>query len=319
MTVEALSDYIKKRAIDLGFLDVGFSKAEFMNPEAARLEKWLADGHHGTMNYMANHFDKRVDPTKLVPGAKSVISLSYNYYTTQKQDDPEAPKLSMYAYGKDYHKVVKDKLFLLVDDIREKAGQINGRCFVDSAPVLERDWAKRSGLGWVGKNTLLLSKKKGSYFFLAEIISDIELIYDTPVSDHCGTCTKCIDACPTDAISEKGYILDASRCISYLTIERRGELPAEYQEHMDGWMFGCDICQEVCPWNRFSVRHTEPAFEPQEELMTKKKNEWLDITEEVFNRLFYDTAVQRTRYTGLKRNIDFLYNSREDLDSQGNH
>ncbi len=300
------TQFIKSLALEQGFMSVGISQAAFMEPEAKRLESWLNQDYHGQMSYMANHFDKRVDPTKLVPGAKSVISLTYNYYNPTLQKDPEAPKISMYAYGDDYHKVVKDKLFEMVAVIRDKVGDIHGRCFVDSAPVLERDWARRSGLGWIGKHTLLLSKQRGSYFFLAELIIDLDLDHDHPVSDHCGTCTKCIDACPTDAISPTGYILDASKCISYLTIELRDEIPAEFQDQMDGWMYGCDICQEVCPWNRFSTRHEEPAFEPTDELMQMKKREWQEITEDVFNRMFAKSPVTRTKYEGLKRNIGFL-------------
>ncbi len=300
------TQFIKSLALEQGFMSVGISQAAFMEPEAKRLESWLNQDYHGQMSYMANHFDKRVDPTKLVPGAKSVISLTYNYYNPTLQKDPEAPKISMYAYGDDYHKVVKDKLFEMVAVIRDKVGDIQGRCFVDSAPVLERDWARRSGLGWIGKHTLLLSKQRGSYFFLAELIIDLDLDHDHPVRDHCGTCTKCIDACPTDAISPTGYILDASKCISYLTIELRDEIPAEFQDQMDGWMYGCDICQEVCPWNRFSTRHEEPAFEPTDELMQMKKREWQEITEDVFNRMFAKSPVTRTKYKGLKRNIGFL-------------
>jgi epoxyqueuosine reductase len=298
--------HIKDRAMELGFLSIGFSKAAFMEPEARRLENWLNQNYHGEMSYMANHFDKRVDPTQLVPGAKTVISLAYNYYNPDKQSDTESPKLSMYAYGEDYHKVVKDKLFLLIGEIREKIGAVEGRCFVDSAPVLERDWARRSGLGWIGKHTLLLSKKKGSYFFLAELIIDLELEPDSPVSDHCGSCTRCIDACPTDAISSSGYVLDASKCISYLTIELRDEIPKEFKHQMEGWMFGCDICQDVCPWNRFSARHQEPRFEPHEDLLEMKQKDWKEVTEEVFKKVFKKSAVKRTKYPGLKRNIDFL-------------
>ncbi len=297
---------IKQLADELGFLSVGISKAQFMEPEARRLEEWLYSGHHGKMTYMENHFDKRVDPTKLVPGAKSVVSLAYNYYNPTTQKDPESPKISMYAFGEDYHKVVKNKLFDFVSRIEETIGAVHGRCFVDSAPVLERDWAKRSGLGWVGKHTLLLSKKKGSFFFLAELIIDLELEYDHPESDHCGSCTRCIDACPTDAISPNGYILDATRCISYLTIELKDELPTEFQDQMENWMFGCDICQEVCPWNRFSAEHQEEAFTPDKELMSMKKKEWIEITEDTFDRLFKKSAVTRTKYNGLKRNIKFL-------------
>jgi len=298
--------YIKELALQQGFLSVGISKAAFMEPEARQLEEWLNNNYHGKMSYMANHFDKRVDPSKLVPGSKSVISLTYNYYNPQLQEDPEAPKISMYAYGHDYHKIIKDKLFDMVARIQEKVGDVHGRCFVDSAPVLERDWAKRSGLGWIGKHTLLLSKQKGSYFFLAELIIDLELEYDDATSDHCGTCTKCIDACPTDAISATGYVLDASKCISYLTIELRDEIPEEFHDQMEGWMYGCDICQDVCPWNRFSSRHNEAKFEPSDQLMKMKKREWQEITEEVFDKMFATSPVTRTKYKGLKRNIRFL-------------
>jgi len=306
MTAAERSALIKSHAKDLGFISVGISKAEFMEEEASRLEDWLNTGHHGKMAYMENHFDKRVDPTKLVPGAKSVISLAYNYYNSTEQGDPDAPKISMYAFGKDYHKVVKDRLFDLVDRIKDDIGEVHGRCFVDSAPVLERDWAKRSGLGWIGKHTLLLSKQRGSYFFLAELILDLDLAYDNATSDHCGSCTACIDACPTDAILDGGYILDAQKCISYLTIELKEEIPQEFQDKMEGWMFGCDICQQVCPWNRFSTPHDESKFNPSDELLSKNKNEWEEITEEVFNKLFEGSAVKRTKYKGLTRNIRFL-------------
>lgn len=309
MNKKQRTDYVKNRAKELGFVAVGISKAEFMEPEAKRLENWLNQNYHGKRGYMANHFDKRVDPSKLVPGAKSVISLAYNYYNPDLQEDPDAPKLSMYAYGKDYHKIVKDKLFDFVADIREHIGAVEGRCFVDSAPVLERDWAKRSGLGWIGKHTLLLSKKKGSFFFLAELILDLEFDYDTSVSDHCGACTKCIDACPTDAISESGYVLDASKCISYLTIELKDDIPKEFQGKMDHWMFGCDICQTVCPWNRFAKRHDEPAFLPSEELLSMTQRDWDEITEVVFKDMFQKSPVTRTKYEGLKRNIAFLKNT----------
>ena len=305
------SEQIKRIASELGFLSVGIAKAEFMEAEARRLEDWLSRDYHGKMKYMENHFDKRVDPTKLVPGARSVISLAYNYYTPKMQVSTDAPKISKYAYGQDYHRVVKDKLFEMVDRIREEVGPVEGRCFVDSAPILERDWAKRSGLGWIGKHTLLLSKQRGSFFFLAELVVDMELIADSPVEEHCGTCTKCIDACPTDAIHPEGFILDASKCISYLTIELKENIPNEFKGLMDDWMFGCDICQEVCPWNRFSTPHNEPKFEPSEHLMNMDRKEWKEITEEVFNGVFAKSAVQRTKFAGLKRNIDFLDKKRE--------
>jgi epoxyqueuosine reductase len=297
---------IREEAQRLGFGLVGFAKAERMDEEAQKLENWLNQGYQGQMSYLENHFELRVDPRKLVPGAKSVISLAYNYYNPEKQEDPEAPKISMYAYGKDYHFVVKDKLKSLLAFIRENIGEVDGRCFVDSAPVLERDWALRSGLGWIGRHTLLINPKQGSYFFLAEIILDLELEYDSPIRDHCGTCRRCIDACPTEAISPQGYLLDASKCISYLTIELKEAIPAEFQGKMDNWMFGCDICQDVCPWNRFSTRHEEPAFEPHPDLLGMKKSEWEEVSEEVFGRVFQKSAVKRTKLDGLKRNIAFL-------------
>jgi epoxyqueuosine reductase len=260
------------------------------------------------MQYLEGHFDKRVDPTLLVPGAKSVVSLLYNYATTDEQQDPAAPKISKYAYGADYHFVIKDRLKTLLSFVQAQIGEINGRCFVDSAPVLERDWAKRAGTGWVGKNTLLIHPKAGSYFFLAELILDLELDYDGPMKDYCGTCTRCIDACPTEAISPQGYLLDGSKCISYLTIELRSALPEDFQGKMDNWMFGCDVCQDVCPWNRFSKPHQEPAFLPNGELLQLSKQDWEELTEEVFQRVFKKSAVKRTKFQGLKRNIDFLKN-----------
>lgn len=297
---------IKSKAKEHGFLLCGIAKAEKMDDEAHRLEHWLNQHYHGEMSYMANHFDKRTDPTLLVPGAKSVISLAYNYFHEEKPLDVNTPKISMYAYGKDYHKVVRKKLEKLLSEIKQHFGDVAARVFVDSAPVLERDWAKRSGLGWVGKNTLLINPKKGSYFFLCEIILDLELQYDAPISDYCGTCTRCIDACPTDAISPNGYLLDGSKCISYLTIELKNEIPVEFQNKMDNWIFGCDICQQVCPWNRFSAEHDEPEFLPNPELITMTKEAWQDMTEPVFDKLFEGSAVKRTKFAGLKRNIIFL-------------
>ncbi|MFK7809607.1 MAG: tRNA epoxyqueuosine(34) reductase QueG [Saprospiraceae bacterium] len=301
---------IRAEAQRLGFSFVGFAKAEYMDQEARQLENWLQQGAHGKMAYMTNHFEKRVDPTKLIEGAKSVVSLLYNYHTDEKQLDPTAPKIASYAYGEDYHFVVKRKLKDLLRFIRETIGEVAGRCFVDSAPVLERDWAKRSGNGWIGKNTLLIHPKQGSYFFLAELIIDLELIYDHPIKDYCGTCTKCIDACPTDAIAEGGYWMDGSKCISYLTIELREAIPNEFQAQMQNWMFGCDICQQVCPWNRFSKKHEEPAFEPHPDLLEMKKRDWEEITEEVFKTIFKGSAVKRTKYKGLKGNINFLKKKR---------
>ena len=297
---------LKEEAYRLGFSFVGISKAEFMDPEARRLEAWLNQGYHGKMAYMENHFEKRVDPTKLVPGAKSVVSLLYNYFPKETQKDPEAPKLARYAYGEDYHFVLKHKLKDLLKYLQQEIGEVDGRVFVDSAPVLERDWAKRSGLGWIGKNTLLIHPKAGSYFFLAELIIDLELEADGLIKDYCGTCTRCIDACPTDAIPEGGYLLDGSKCISYLTIELREAIDEQFGSQMENWMFGCDICQEVCPWNRFSSPHSEPAFDPHPDLLEMSRSDWLDLTEETFRTVFKRSAVKRAKYEGLKRNIRFL-------------
>jgi epoxyqueuosine reductase len=311
-STESRTALIRSEAQRLGFSMVGFAKAEFMDEEARRLEEWLNRGLHGQMHYMANHFDKRVDPTKLVPGAKSVVSLLYNYHNPDKQEDPSAPKISQYAYGKDYHFVIKDKLKALLQYIEQNIGQVAGRCFVDSAPVLERDWAKRAGLGWTGRHTLLIHPKAGSYFFLAELILDLELDYDAPMRDYCGTCRRCIDACPTDAISPEGYLLDGSKCISYLTIELREAIPEEFKGKMDNWMFGCDVCQEVCPWNRFAQPHQESAFDPHPDLLTMRKSDWEELTQEVFNQVFKQSAVKRTKLEGLQRNITFLTPSKDD-------
>lgn len=300
------SKLIKDEAQRLGFMQCGIAKAGFLEEDAPRLEQWLNNNHHGEMAYMENHFDKRLDPRLLVEGARSVISLSLNYFPEEGQSDPNAPKISKYAYGADYHTVIKDKLFELLHYISEEIGEVSGRAFVDSAPVLDRAWAKRSGLGWIGKNSNLISKKSGSFFFLAELIVDLELEYDTPfATDHCGTCTKCIDACPTEAILNP-FVIDAKKCISYLTIELREEIPDGFHDKMDNWMFGCDVCQDVCPWNRFSTPHTEPRFQPQESLLNMKKEDWLDITEDVFKTIFKNSAVKRTKFKGLTRNIDFL-------------
>lgn len=300
------SGFIKAEAAKLGFMFCGISKAGFLEEEAPRLESWLKKGFHGEMSYMENHFDKRLDPRKLVDGAKSVISLALNYYSGQQQLDPLAPKISQYAYGDDYHFIIKDKLKQLMESIRTEIGEVNGRAFVDSAPVLDKAWAKKAGLGWIGKNTNLINKKAGSFFFLAELITDMELQYDIePTEDHCGTCTRCIDACPTEAIVAP-YVVDGSRCISYLTIELKSELPSEFKGKMDNWMFGCDICQDVCPWNKFSVLNTEPAFNPHEDLLDLSLRDWQEISEETFQKVFKNSAVKRTKYSGLKRNIDFL-------------
>lgn len=297
---------IKTEALRLGFMACGISKADFLEEEAPRLENWLSQNHHGEMSYMENHFDKRLDPRLLVEDSKSVISLTLNYFTTHQQVDISAPKISKYAYGLDYHTVIKEKLQELMYFINENIGEVNGRCFVDSAPVMDKVWAQKSGLGWRGKNSNLISKEAGSFFFLAELIIDLELAYDTPfTTDHCGTCTRCIDACPTDAIVAP-YTVDGSKCISYLTIELKNEIPIKFKGKMENWMFGCDICQDVCPWNRFSKQHQEPAFEPALELLQLKKEEIIEITEDVFKQVFKNSAVKRTKFKGLKRNIDFL-------------
>lgn len=302
----AVSQFIKAKAAELGFMFCGIAKADFLEDEAPRLEAWLKNGFNGEMQYMENHFDKRLDPRKLVEGAKSVISMALNYFPSQQQTDPAAPKISKYAYGTDYHFVIKDKLKVLLEAIKEETGDVEGRAFVDSAPVLDKAWAKRSGIGWVGKNTNLINKNAGSFFFLAELIIDLELEYDVPAAyDHCGTCTRCIDACPTDAIVSP-YVVDGSRCISYLTIELKNEIPAQFQGKMDNWMFGCDICQDVCPWNRFSTLHNEPAFNPAEEFLNISAQDWQEITEETFKRVFKNSPVKRTKYQGLKRNIQFI-------------
>lgn len=280
------------------------ARAEFLEEEAPRLERWLREGKQGSMGYMANHFDMRLDPRKLVPGAKSVISLAYNYFTESKQVDPKVPKLSTYAYGRDYHKVVKQRLKPLVAFIQEQFGDVAYRTFVDSAPVMEKAWAQRSGIGWMGKHTNVIRQGAGSFFFLCEIILDLELEPDAPATDHCGTCRRCIDACPTDAITPYG--VDGSKCISYLTIELKDMIPQEFAGKMEGWAFGCDICQQVCPWNRFSTPHKEPEFMPKSELMGLSVDDWHGMTEVVFDRLFEGSAVKRTKYAGLKRNVRFL-------------
>ena len=297
--------FVKETAYALGFQMVGVSKAEFMEDEARKLEQWLNLNYHGEMGYMANHFDKRVNPSLLVPGAKSVISLIYNYFPEEKQH-PDAPKLAKYAYGKDYHYVIKYKLKELMKMIQEELGEVSGRVFVDSAPLLERDLAKRAGLGWIGKNTMLINPKKGSFFFLAEVVVDLDLEVDAPMKDFCGTCTRCIDACPTEAIAPEGYYMDGSKCISYLTIELKENIPPSFKGKMENWMFGCDICQDVCPWNRFSSPHTEPEFKPADGLLDMKHADWEELTEEVFQKVFKKSAVKRTKFSGIKRNLEFL-------------
>ncbi|MFT6814504.1 MAG: epoxyqueuosine reductase [Sphingobacteriales bacterium] len=297
---------IKSLSSNLGFLDCKIAKAEFLDEEVPKLETWLKKNAHGKMQYMENHFDLRLDPTKLVPNSKSVVCLTYNYFTDESQEDPTAPKISKYAYGKDYHKVVKKKLKLLIQQIREQIGEVEGRAFVDSAPILEKAWAQKSGIGWIGKHSNILTKETGSFYFLCELVLDLELEYDTPVADHCGTCTKCIDACPTDAI-ESPYYVNGSKCISYLTIELKDTIiPTEFEGKMDNWAFGCDICQDVCPWNRFSKPNKEAKFAPQPGLLSMKSKDWEELTEDVFDKIFEGSAVKRTKFEGLKRNLNFI-------------
>ena len=299
------TELIKNEAKRLGFLSCGISKADFLEEEAPRLEQWLNKNMHGEMQYMENHFDKRLDPTKLVEDSKSVVSLLLNYFPSKEPQDKTAPKISKYAYGDDYHFVIKEKLKRLLEFIYEEIGEVSGRAFVDSAPVLDKAWAAKSGLGWVGKNSNLITKDTGSFYFIAELIIDLPLNYDNPTTDHCGTCTACIDACPTKAIVDT-YVVDGSKCISYFTIELKNELPSSMKGSFDNWMFGCDICQDVCPWNRFSKAHSEPLFNPNKKLLSMSKSEWEEITEELFQEIFKKSAVKRTKFSGLTRNINFL-------------
>ncbi len=299
------TQHIKNESKRLGFISCGIAKATFLEDEAPRLEQWLRDDYHGEMKYMENHFDKRLDPRLLVDGAKSVISLSYNYFTENQQDE-NSYKVAKYAYGQDYHYVVKEKLKQLYAFINEQIGEVNGRVFVDSAPVMERSWAEKAGLGWNGKHSLLIQKELGSFFFLAELIIDLELEYDQPFqTNHCGTCTKCIDACPTEAILPNNTI-DGSKCISYFTIELKDEIPSSMKNKFEDWMFGCDICQDVCPWNRFSKPHNEPLFNPHPDLLEMTKRDWEELSLDAFQKVFKKSAVKRTKFQGLKRNIAFL-------------
>jgi epoxyqueuosine reductase len=302
---EKLTYFIKQKALELGFQSVGIAQAGFLEEEAPRLENWLHKGYHGKMTYMENHFDKRLNPVLLVPGAKSVISLSYNYFPAEKQVE-NSYKIAKYAYGKDYHFLLKDKLKTLLQYIQQTAGEIQARVFTDSAPVLERAWARRAGIGWEGKHSLIIQKNRGSFFFLAEIILDLELVYDAPfTTDHCGRCTNCIDSCPTEAILPDKTV-NAQRCISYLTIELKDELPMEMKGKFQDWMFGCDVCQDVCPWNKFSLPHNETFFDPHPDLLNMTREDWEEITEDVFREIFKKSAVKRTKYGGLKRNINFI-------------
>ena len=302
--IDSLTIDIKTRAKTLGFMSCGISKAGFLEEEAPKLENWLNKKMNGEMSYMQRNFDMRLDPTKIVEGAKSVISLTYNYYSEKTYEDSNF-KISKYAHGNDYHSVIKNKLKDLFEYIKEKTGDINGRVFVDSAPILERAWAKKGGLGWIGKNTNLISKKNGSFFFLCEIILDLELEYDHIETDHCGSCTACIDACPTNAIVEP-YVVDGSKCISYYTIELKNNIPDYAKNTYDDWIFGCDICQDVCPWNRFSKPHKEPLFNSGDEFLSISKNDWIEMTKETFNKVFKNSAIKRAGFDGIKRNIEFI-------------
>lgn len=299
------TELVKEEARRLGFEYCGISKAEFLEEEAPRLENWLNNQMQGQMHYMENHFDKRLDPRLLVDDAKSVISLLLNYYPEEKQHDANAPRISKYAYGQDYHDVIKAKLRELLHFIHENIGEVHGRGFVDSAPVLDKAWAKKSGLGWIGKNSNLITKEQGSFLFVAELIVDLDLEPDGPIKDYCGSCTRCIDACPTDAIVDP-YIVDGSKCISYFTIELKESIPQEVKGKFENWVFGCDICQDVCPWNRFSKAHKEPLFTGQNGLLEMSKNDWEEITQDVFTKVFKGSAVTRTKFEGLKRNVEFL-------------
>jgi epoxyqueuosine reductase len=303
-TKEKYSHLIKTEALRLGFLSCGISKAGFLEEEAPRLENWLNKNRHGQMSYMENHFDKRLDPTLLVDDAKSVVSLLLSYYPSEIQNQ-DSYKISKYAYGQDYHFVIKDKLKDLLRFIQTEIGEVNGRVFVDSAPVLDKAWAAKSGLGWIGKNSNLITKQVGSFYFIAELIIDLELEHDHTTTDHCGSCTACLDACPTQAIVAP-YVVDGSKCISYFTIELKDNIPNEMKGKFDDWMFGCDVCQDVCPWNRFSQPHNEPLFNPNPEILAFSKKDWQEITEETFRTVFKNSAVKRTKLDGLQRNIRFL-------------
>ena len=298
------TEFIKSEAKRLGFLACGISKAQFLEVEAPRLENWLNKNRNGEMAYMENHFDKRLNPTLLVDDAKSVISLLLNYYP-EKLQNPESYKISKYAYGQDYHYVIKEKLKEFLFSIQSTIGEVSGRAFVDSAPVLDKAWAAKSGLGWIGKNSNLLTQKVGSFYFIAELIIDLDLEYDNATSDHCGTCTACIDACPTEAIVAP-YIVDGSKCISYFTIELKENIPQEMKGKFDDWAFGCDVCQDVCPWNKFSKAHKEPLFNANPELLSMSKKDWSEITEETFKVVFKNSPLKRAKFQGIKRNIDFL-------------
>ncbi len=306
MNKQEATNYIKSQAALLGFDYCGIAMARPLDEDARRLENWLQKGFHGSMQYMENHFELRIDPSKLVPGAKSVITLLKNYYTSEKQT-ASAPRVSKYAYGKDYHDVIREQLRFFLNDIKSTIGDIHGRGFVDSAPVLERAWAQKSGLGWIGKNGNLINKNSGSFYFIATLITDLDLMYDDPLAkDFCGSCSKCIDACPTQAILPD-KVVNGSQCISYYTIELKDLLiPSELKGKFDNWMFGCDTCQDVCPWNRFSKNNTEPAFTPIPEILNLSTDEWEDMTEDAFKKIFRHSPLKRSKFKGVQRNVLFL-------------
>ena len=311
MTRTEATALLKSEAKRLGFMEARVARAEFLASEAPRLEDWLKNGLHGSMRYMENHFDKRLDPRVLVPGAKSVVSLAFNYYPEPSELESDGrPRVARYAYGEDYHRVVKDRLFELLDVLRSALGDLDGRCFVDSAPVMERAWAERSGLGWVGKNSLILRKNTGSYFFLAELILDVEFVPDLPVADHCGTCTRCIDACPTQAIVAP-KVVDSARCISHATIELHGSLPREMAESLNSWVFGCDICQEVCPWNRHAQPHQEPAWAPGS-WVEWSLDDWREASQSAFNAAFGKSAAARTGLERIQRNVAAAFGPKDE-------
>lgn len=302
MSPKELTSIVRREALAMGFDYVGISKAEFLEKEAPLLEAWLKKGNQGEMSWMANYFDLRVDPTKLVPGSKSVISLMMNYFPEEKQQH-DSPKIAKYAYGRDYHRLIKTRMKQLQEKLKEQIGDFECRNFVDSAPIMDRAWAERAGLGWVGKNAMLISRWGGSFFFLSEMVVDLELEYDSPIKDFCGTCTRCLDACPTGAIEQPGEI-NSNKCISYLTIEFKGEIPVSFQKKMEGWAFGCDICQDICPWNRLAK--SQSTFEAKAIVLENDKSKWLQMGEAQFNEVFEGSAIRRTKYEGFKRNLEFL-------------
>jgi epoxyqueuosine reductase len=298
--------FVKQSATELGFDYCGIAKAKLLDEDAKRLERWLSKGFHGSMKYMENHFDKRVDPTKLVPDARSVITLLLNYFPAEKQNE-DSPRIAKYAWGKDYHEVIREKLNLFLYRLREKFGAIEGRGFVDSAPVLERSWANQSGLGWIGKNGNFIHPKAGSFYFIATLITDLELNYDSPFTkDYCGSCTRCIEACPTEAILPD-KVIDGSKCISYYTIELKELLmPEAAKGKMDNWLFGCDTCQDVCPWNRFSKPHQLREFKPLPEILEFSTSQWEEMTEESFKTIFKESPIKRSKYQGIRRNLRMI-------------